>query len=273
MSEWKRVSAKIICRVCGHKDWCTYTDEGAACCMRTVSNRPLKNGGFLFIIDDKTALSKMRFHVGQTGRNDSHHQGKPSPVIDWNAKAKQYAANLATADLMRLATNLGLSHTSLSRLQVGHDGQAFTFPMQNANGDVVGIRRRLPDGKKLSVKGGHEGCFVPVGGIGDMATMVMVAEGPTDTAALLDAGFSAIGRPNCVGGVEIVKSITARCDVVILSDNDVPGERGAMALAKALVRPGRIVRVIYPLKGKDARAWHPDYATLNAVIKNTWQYQ
>ena len=46
-----------------------------------------------------------------------------------------------------------------------------------------------------------------------------------------------------------------------------------MALAKALVRPGRIVKVIYPLNGKDARAWHPDYATLNAVIKNTENYQ
>lgn len=52
-----------------------------------------------------------------------------------------------------------------------------------------------------------------------------------------------------------------------------PGQEGARKLADALaVMPRRSVRVIYPLKGKDARQWRADGATsasVRAVIRNT----
>jgi phage/plasmid primase-like uncharacterized protein len=105
--------------------------------------------------------------------------------------------------LDRFAAELGVSMNSLLRLSVGwsEDHDAWTFPMRNANGKVVGIRLRRPDGRKVSVTGGHEGLFIPRGRDLYPGEPLLIAEGPTDTAALLDLNFMAIGRPSCTGGV------------------------------------------------------------------------
>ena len=109
---------------------------------------------------------------------------------------------------------LGVSVESLRRLGVGWSAKhrAWAFPMSNAAGDVLGIRLRLPGGKKLSVKGGKEGLVhsrrgplrLPSGRL-----LLLIAEGPTDTAALLDLGFSAVGRPSCTGGVKLLVELGA----------------------------------------------------------------
>ena len=58
--------------------------------------------------------------------------------------------------------------------------------MTDVDGNVWGIRIRRPDGAKFSIKGGKEGLFIPEEFGGDR---LLIAEGPTDTAALLDLGF------------------------------------------------------------------------------------
>ena len=136
--------------------------------------------------------------------------------------------------------------------------------MSDAAGQVVGIRLRLPDGRKLAVKGGKEGLFVPT----DLQPhgRLLVCEGPTDAAACLDWCFPAVGRPSCTGGVkhlcELVKRL-APADVVIVGDNDQPdrrgrrpGQDGAERLAMVLLAYVPVVKVIAPPPGiKDARAW------------------
>lgn len=72
-----------------------------------------------------------------------------------------------------------------------HD--AWTFPVSDAAGVLTGIRLRLADGRKLSVRGGPEGLFVPAD-LGQPERL-LIAEGPTDTASLLDLGLAAVGRP------------------------------------------------------------------------------
>ena len=115
-------------------------------------------------------------------------------------QAEEARQAIAPDALQRLADTLGLSPESLERLGVGwsakHD--AWTFPMTDAQGDVLGIRLRLRNGRKLSVRGSKEGLFLPAGLEGGQ--QLLVAEGPTDTAALLDLGFAAVGRPSCTGG-------------------------------------------------------------------------
>jgi hypothetical protein len=161
--------------------------------------------------------------------------------------------------LRRLADDLGLSSLGLYRLRAGWspDRRCWAFPMSDADGRIVGMRLRQPGGRKLSIKGGREGLFVPEGL--DFGGHLLVSEGPTDTAALLDLGFGAVGRPSCTGGVRHVIDLVRRLAVseaVIVSDADAPGQRGAESLAAVLVAYCPAVRVIVPPAGiKDAREW------------------
>jgi phage/plasmid primase-like uncharacterized protein len=173
------------------------------------------------------------------------------------ARRCQQAARVG--DVVRLADSLGLSADSLLRLRIGwhSSDRSWTFPMVNNEGQVVGIRLRFPNGRKLSVKGGHEGLFIPDGLT--YSRPLLVTEGPTDCAALLDLGFEAAGRPSCTGGVPLcVELVRAHYPlaVVIVADSDIYGQRGAEALATTLLPYAASVSVIQPPAGiKDARAW------------------
>jgi hypothetical protein len=126
-----------------------------------------------------------------------------------------------------------------------------------ADGKAVGVRLRLPDGRKLSIRGGKEGLFLPTR-LGSGGRL-LIAEGPTDTAALLDLGFAAVGRPSCSGGVGHVVDLVKRlgtAEAVVVADGDGPGLFGAEKLAARLLAYAPGVRVIAPPRGiMDARAW------------------
>jgi hypothetical protein len=187
--------------------------------------------------------------------------GKP----DFAKLAADFRQAVRPEALNKLAVALGVSVESLRRLGIGWAvrHRAWSFPMTGAAGDVLGIRLRLPSGKKLSIKGGKEGLFVPEGsGAGGP---LLVCEGPTDTAALLDLGFSAVGRPSCTGGVKLLVKLVREVKpsgVVIVADADAPGQRGAESLATVLVVYCSEVRIIAPPAGvKDAREWKRRGAT------------
>jgi hypothetical protein len=162
--------------------------------------------------------------------------------------------------LTRLADGLGLSAESLRRLGVGwfnRYGGCWSFPMRSASGQAVGIRLRRPDGRKLAVRGGHDGLFLPSGL--DGGGRLLVTEGPTDCAALLDLGFRAVGRPSCRGGVKLLAELVGQqrpAEAIIVADGDGPGQRGAETLAAVLVAYAATVRVLTPPAGiKDTREW------------------
>lgn len=167
--------------------------------------------------------------------------------------------------LSRLAVGLGISVASLNRLGIGWwiARRAWAFPMKNAASEVLGIRLRFADGKKLSVRGGHEGLFVPQG-LGPSGEL-LIAEGPSDTAALLDLGFPAVGRPSCSGGIKLLVELVRELavpNVVIVADGDEPGQHGAGNLATVLLPYATAVKIITPPAGiKDARAWKQSGAT------------
>jgi phage/plasmid primase-like uncharacterized protein len=179
--------------------------------------------------------------------------------------------------LRRLATALGLSPPSLHRLAAGWspDHRAWVFPMTDAAGQVVGIRLRGDNGRKWAVPGSREGLFVPSGPT--PGGRLLVTEGPTDCAALLELKFPAVGRPSCSGGVRHVVRLVKRlapAEAVIVADYDPPDARGRRAgltgaerLAATLVAYVRVVKVIIPPHGlKDARAWLQAGATAADVL-------
>ena len=121
----------------------------------------------------------------------------------------------------------------------------------------------------MAISGGRSGLFIPT----DLGQpkQLLVAEGPTDTAALLDLGFATVGRPSCnTGNALVVRLVrSSKCvETVVVADHDAPGKRGASDLASQLVGYCRSVRVIAPPDGiKDARAWLISGATHNDVIQ------
>jgi hypothetical protein len=186
--------------------------------------------------------------------------------VDFSKLAADFRAAARPEALARLAAALGVGVESLARLGVGWAARyrAWSFPMRNAAGAVLGIRLRLPEGKKLSVKGGKEGLFLPEG-LDAAGGRLLIAEGPTDCAALLDLGFAAVGRPSCTGGVKLLVELVGRLAVheaVIVADGDAPGQRGADNLESLLLAYSAAVRIIVPPSGiKDARDWKRRGAT------------
>jgi hypothetical protein len=196
-------------------------------------------------------------------------------TTDWIALLRRFGRDTPAADVERLAASIGVSPGSLSRLKIAWAAphQAWAFPMCNDKHQTIGIRLRAENGQKWAVRGSRNGIFWPsdLGSTGPL----LVCEGPTDTAALLDLGYDAIGRPSCAGAVDIVVEAVLRVrrrHVVVVADADGPGIDGADRLAQALTEAGRRPKVIRPLQGEDARAWVQAGATravLDDFIANT----
>jgi hypothetical protein len=253
-----RVSAADPCPVCRKPDWCLIApDETAAICARVESARRCGAAGWLHRLADQ---------------HDRHYRTsrivRISPPPNLSDFAERCRSSLAPAQLAGLADSLGLSSESLTALRVGWSAEhrAWTFPMLDPTcGQVVGIRLRSPRGSKFSVRGGKEGLFIPITEPVPGEAM-LIAEGGTDTAALLDIGFThVVGRPSCNGGTrQLIALIRARRPgrVVIVADGDPAGQLGAEALTTILRVYVSAVQVIAPPTGlKDARAWKQTGAT------------
>ena len=257
-----RVSRHRPCPICGKADWCLLrTDGSRAYCPRVQEGAKRYYGdmGWEHWLDGDTAI-KVAEAVKYARREPT------PPEIDVHAIMGKAWSNASTAGFTRtISQDLGVSEGALRRLQIGMlDGHA-AFPMVNWQREMVGIRIRSRSGRKWAVTGSRQGLFVPVG-FHD-STLLLIAEGPTDTAALLDLGFNAIGRPSCQGAVwDTIRLIKQRfIHVVLMADVDGPGVQGAKQLGKELAGAGIWTKIIRPLRGKDVRAWLAAGATQKQV--------
>ena len=273
VGDWRRVSRSKPCPICGTADWCTVSADGsAACCMRVESTKRLRNGGWLHRLHGSGNDWRPR---PRTGSVLVHARRSAGP--DFGKLAELYQKAVNPFHLIRFASELGIRHSSLMRLGVGwataNELRAlgtkctgpgcWTWPM-HAGGRVVGIRLRTLSGFKYAIGGSQQGLFVPTNLPDDGP--LLVAEGSTDTAALLQLEFATIGRPSCSGAVQLVCDFARGRSVVVVADGDGPGQRGAEVLARALRLHCRDVRVIRPPDGtKDARAWVCSGATATDV--------
>lgn len=278
LDDFQRVSRSHPCPVCGRADWCLISRDdpcspSKVICARVESAQPCAEAGWLHRLA-ATVPSRMN------GIRFRHHRCVLR-VQTGSEGLQQLAANCRTAAtdtaVARLAIRLGLTPTALRRLGIGWASTAFletfgtgcvepgawTFPMVDATNRVVGIRLRGLSGYKFAVRGSAQGIFVPTQL--SSRSPLLLAEGPTDTAALLDLGFDAVGRPNCFGGGVLVREYLRAHrvrNVVVISDGDDPGRRGAEKLARELVPYCPCVRVIGPPDGiRDVREWKQEGAT------------
>ena len=224
--------------MCGKPDWCMFVgpedSPTAAICARVESRKRCGEGGWLHVLrDDGPTWAPWRRSIHVAVRMMS----KPgNGKIDVAKLGADFRAAVRAEALDKLAATLGVSAESLRRLGIGWSAKhrAWAFPMQDVAGNVLGIRLRLPSGRKLSVHGGREGLFLPTLTTDHWppTTMLLIAEGPTDTAALLDLGFLAVGRPSCTGGVRLLGELVRKLKpegVVIVADADAPGNAGLRA--------------------------------------------
>lgn len=283
-----RVTRQHPCPVCGRPKYCVLL-HGArlVLCTRVEvgSKRPSRDGsGWLHVLQDNPTTTRGTRTVTLD-----------PPPPDLRPIVEDAAVTTPAAWLASLAESLGLRSSSgaaalrrlgahrpryavdaLLLLSPRDEQQALdlrrqcawlaradaiaAFPMQR-RGRIVGVRLRdARTGRKLALRGGREGAFVPDGVVPGEPTWIV--EGPTDCAAVLSIGLPSIGRPSATGHdavVELVRAVRPAA-VVVVADRDGDhnarvGQRTADDLAVRLALLVPDVRTILPPGGaKDARA-------------------
>lgn len=244
---FKRVSKEHPCLKCGRSDWCLNSDSGDAClCQRVESDRRIGDAGYYHLVDSskRPALSgarRIRLKVDD------------GPRPDFEQLSREFEGNICPGDARLLASRLGVTPASLERLRVGlqRDGY-YTFPTRDA-GKTVGIQIRSISGNKFFITGSKAASFIPANL--DFRGPLLITEGVSDCAAGLSLRFNSIGRFNCSSGTDLIcRACKGRSEIVIVSDLDEVGVRGARHLAESLSLYCPSVKVVVPPE-KDLRMW------------------
>lgn len=261
-THWIRVRRDRLCPICGKPDWCrVLSDNSIAQCGRIESNHPAGNNGAGWIHELGDSINDQWL----TATNLKPE--KPQPKRDakfWEWLYETCRAGLTLSQQEWLSKELGLSKAALQAMGVGWSVRynAYTFPMRNAAGQIVGIRTRRLSGQKRSVPGTDgNGLFFSPGKL--VPEYLLVCEGPTDTAALIDVGFgSVVGKPSCRAGdshlLRLVRHLRPK-HLILIPDSDKAGLDGFGDLAVRLLadgfNPNAMDHLHIPTGAKDVRQW------------------
>jgi hypothetical protein len=215
--------------------------------------------------------------------------------LKWKGLCQKYRQAIGEKAVKRLAETWGVRPEVLWRMEIGFDSGAYTFPMKNARGEIIGIRKRAYEDpqEKYAVTESANGLFIPAGKNSPLntscvqasswgragassdgaparargtqrllpASVEVITEGESDLAAALTLGVCGIGRPGAREAAKEIVALFQGCLTAcpcITADNDPEGNgvEGAEALADALVAAGVPCRVLTPPDGfKDLRQW------------------
>ena len=266
---YTRVTQLHRCPVCQKPDWCRVFADGWVECMRVPSDKPAKSGGWMHW--------QGQCPSGSPGPSRSiplsAARRGAAPTLNATKLHRDWLAATSPAARADFATALGLSVAALVSANAAWAAPhaAWAFPMCDGHGNILGIRLRANDGRKWAVRGSRQGIFIAAV---PPQPALFVCEGPTDTAAAVELGLFAVGRPNCCCGGADLKIFTRRhpCQrVVMISDNDKPGLDGARKVGAEIGLPF----AVYVPPAKDLREFvrlGGTRAMLETTIKSTiWQ--
>lgn len=256
-TKWLRVNRKNRCSQCGSDSWCGYSEDGAfAICMRSSSDKPTANGGYLHRLTDKLDFKPV-------------YRPAPPPPKPIDAEGIMAAWRLDTPWNMidASAQSLGVSGNALDALGVAYSQrhQAWAYPMLDGHGNAIGIRLRNDAGEKWAVSGSRSGLFFDPRVAAPADHTAYVVEGPTDTAAALTMGLFAVGRAACLGQADQLRVFFRNFGIrrmVVIADNDeakerpdgqlwYPGKEGAARLIAEMKMESKLI--LPP--AKDLRKW------------------
>ena len=193
------------------------------------------------------------------------------PRTRWDNLMYYYKRMLNKYPLAKIefANTLDVSMSVLDNTQVGFTGDSWTIPMWKA-GYVSGIQKQYRGRKKQSIHGSHIGMFLNDYVEYEYEDCVFICEGYSDTAAVLDLGYTAMGIPCCGYNINEVECLIDYyiCDkeddryLCIIPDNNKESELYSMKLCEQLedanyevsmfdVSPAKDIRELIQLKGKD----------------------
>jgi len=117
----------------------------------------------------------------------------------------------------------------------------------------VGLKRRWPDGRKDCYQGSRLGLLLPQWELPG-SRFLLIVEGESDLAAALTLGFEAVGLPGVHACWDVLAETVRGLSVVLILDNDEPGQRASADLVCHLASVCRSIRQLVP-DAKDLREW------------------
>lgn len=92
--------------------------------------------------------------------------GEDTPQgVQWQVLCREYRQAVGEKAVNHLAETWGVRPEALWRMEIGFDSGAYTFPMKNARGEIIGIRKRAYEDprEKYAVEKSVNGLFIPAG--------------------------------------------------------------------------------------------------------------
>lgn len=249
------------CPICGKAKYCVLTDTEWVLCGFTSQGavKKVSTGWWHYLGAIKPIDAKPP--RGQAVK----------PPVKFDPKT-YLQADPDSQQVNRLAAVLKLPTEALVRIGCRYvRSDTFAFPMYDASRQIIGIKFRTLVGRKWCAPGSRLGVYLPTAiatyGLPQDGT-VYIAEGESDCAALLAAGFwPVIGRPSVNSGADILCQLLADRPVVLFVDRDFNqiGLTEALKLAKRLKR----AKIVYNPAYKDVRDWFNN----GILTKNLDDYQ
>ena len=234
--QWSRVTKDNPCPVCKKSDWCLINDnKSAAICPRVESDNQIGDAGYLHVL-----------------KPEENIKYKPSEL---EQKFLVYQKNVIPEMLNALSKQLNVSTKAIEQLGVGFYPleQAWVFPEKNHKGKLIGLMKRLPNGKKIMEEGSKRGLNYTT----PLQKTVLVVEGVTDTLAAMTMGYSAVGRPGAEA-TTCLADLLENHNIIVVGENDKAGRKGADKIFSALkLYCSSVRKVLPPIEYKDLREWSP----------------
>ena len=153
----------------------------------------------------------------------------------------------------------------------------------NPSDPAAVVCSRLSEGSKREIKeSGFLHILKPEGNVRNDAAEILsptdlpllVIEGYTDTAAAMDMGFVAVGRPSAKGKLELLLPLCKGKDAIVVGENDTnvqkAGQVGMDSTFLTLKQAcNRVIKVLPPARYNDLRRWKND-VSLTEVDFLTW---
>lgn len=142
----------------------------------------------------------------------------------------------------------GLTLATLKTYMLGWDGERYTIPVWDAEGNLVNVRRYKPNApaqyKMLGITG-HNTMRIFNPHVFNKGKTIYLCEGELDCLLLLQHGFNATTITSGVGNWDPSwTGLFAGEDVILVYDNDVAGAKGTQKIGRLLLSVEARVRTV-----------------------------